>query len=192
MIDLKTIRALFFVFLVVVSPAGMVLSGIAQEIADTRLDLVVAVISPKWPDENWAFNVTFRNAGKTDVDLCLGLILQDGREYPYFIHLILSNSKGTSEELNVGPPLQRAVGNMANDIIKLGAGGEHSIRLGLEQLSGWQPFSGNSKWTGTLLPGDYRLHAEFRWLAYQARLHEAGSYYTKMNLKSDEISFKVK
>jgi hypothetical protein len=186
-----SISVLFYIFVIAVSPAARVLSAIAQDIAADKFDLKIAVIQPRWSDENWAFNLTFRNAGKTDANLCLGFVLRDGKEYPHFIHLILSNSKGISEKLSVRPP-DRAPGNMANYFIRVKAGGEHSIRLGLEQLSGWQPFSEDSKWTGTLVPGIYRLHAEFSWLAYQPRLHEVGSYYEKMNLKSDEISFTVK
>lgn len=130
----------------------------------------------------------------TDVSLRLGFVLRDGKEYPVNIYFILSNSKGVSQELRVRPPVLTP-GNMGNDVIKLGAGEKHSITLGLERLDGWQPFSGNSKLTGTLLPGDYRLHAEFRWWEYEiyrtATKHET-NYREKMKLKSDQITFTVK
>jgi hypothetical protein len=189
MISLRNIRSIFFLFLVALHATPMAFS---QKTSDTIV-LSVGAIPPRWPDENWTFNVTFKNLG-TDVSLCLGFVPRDGKDYPVNIYFILSNSKGISQELRVRLP-DKAPGNMGNDVIKLGAGEEHSIKLGLERLDGWQPFSGNSKFTGTLLPGDYRLHAEFRWGEYDiygTATKRETKYREKMRLKSDEIAFTVK
>lgn len=190
---MNAIRCIGLIFVLAVSPTRIALPGIAQQTADDRLVLSVAAIPPRSSNENWAFNVNFRNS-RQDVNLRLGFVLQDGKEYPVNIFLILSNAKGISKELRVRPPAIPP-GNMGNDVIILSAGGEHSIKLGLERLDGWQAFSGNSTRTGSLLPGDYRLHAEFRWWEYEitktATKNET-SYREKMNLKSDEISFTVK
>ena len=170
----------------------MAISGAIQEAANARLVLTASATPPKGSDESWAFNVRFRNVGPTDVTLSLGYHLRDGREYPINVFLILSNAQGLSHELRVRGG-DKAPGNMANDIVGLKAGGEHSIRLGLEELDGWQPFSGNGKWTGTLRPGIYHLHAEFRWTKIQSMpAKPTPEYHEIMNLKSDEISFAVK
>jgi hypothetical protein len=192
MIDSKAICSIGLLFLVAIFPTRMANSGTIQEAANARLILTASAIPPKWSDENWAFNVTFRGVGPTDVTLSLGYHLRDGREYPINIFLILSDAHGMSHELRVrGGDI--APGNMANDIVRLKAGGERSIRLGLEELDGWQPFSGNGKWTGTLRPGNYHLHAEFRWTQIQSMPAKPTPEYREiMNLKSDEISFAVK
>ncbi len=81
---------------------------------------------------------------------------------------------------------------MGNDVIKLGAGEKHIVKLGLERLDGWQAFSGSG---GTLLPGDYRLRAEFSWWEneiYRTEKKHETNYREKMNLKSEEITFTVK
>lgn len=121
----------------------------------------------------------------------LGFVLRDGTEYPINVYFILSNSKGISKELRVRTPLI-VPGNMGNDVIKLGAGEERTVKVGLERLDGWQAFLGSG---GTLLPGDYRLYAEFRWWEYETSRTETKhetNYREKMNLKSDEITFTVK
>ncbi len=192
MISSKDICSIWLLFLVAILPTRMAISGTTQEAADGRIVLTVSPIPPQWSAENWAFNVTFRNAGPADVSLSLGYNLRNGREYPVNIFLILSNAQGMSHELRVGGG-DKAPGNMANDIVRLKAGGEHSIKFGLEELAGWQPFSGNGKWTGTLRPGNYHLHAEFRWTPiHSTPTKPAPEYREIMNLKSDEISFTVK
>lgn len=188
MIRSKYIGSAFFLFLVALPPARVPFS---QKAADEIL-LTVAAIPATSSVENWAFKVTFRNSG-TDVNLRLGFVL-DGKQYTINVYLILTDSKGISQELRVRTPVIPP-GNMKNDVMKLGAGEEHSIKLGIEQLDGWQTFSGTSKLTGTLRPDNYRLCAEFRWQEWEiyktAAKHE-NIYREKMYLKSEEIAFSVK
>jgi hypothetical protein len=187
MIGLRKIRSICFLFLVALDPTPMAFS---QKKTADAIVLTVGAIPPRSSNENWAFNAAFKNLG-TDVSLRFGFVLRDSNEYPVNIYFILSNSKGVSQELHVRPPVLTP-GNMGNDVFRLRAGEERTVKVGLERLDRWQPFSGS---IGTLLPGDYRLYAEFRWWEYEIHRTETKhetNYREKMNLKSDEISFTVK
>ncbi len=166
----------------------------------SQLLLSVSALIRDRPGENLAFRVMFENATEKDITLNLG-ISYAGRQYPAVI-LVLTDSKGRSSQLHVPGP--GVIGGRVDVIVlPLRSGSTHSLRLSLDQLAGWAPFSDGVKELSQgryaeppkLLIGSYRVRAEFK--GERAQIINSGQedlrfvHFWEGTLQSDEVAFQI-
>jgi len=110
--------------------------------------------------ENPEFEVAFRNVGKQDVCLDLGLMLDNGRvQLPDKIHLNLLDGSGRNRELDFSDRMHPGVAGRLDDyVVPLRAGSTYTLGLRLDQF--WSPST--KEFELKLTPGRYEISAQFQ------------------------------
>jgi hypothetical protein len=123
------------------------------------LRIGIAAVRPTSAEAGSLFEVSLHNAGSEDFVVNRGYMLANGKTMlPYAVRLILSDSTGSTRELEYGDqrhPL--IVGRVDDYIVALRAGSKYMLRLSLDRY--WSPARKEDELK--LRRGRYRISAQF-------------------------------
>ncbi len=155
-----------------------------------RIELSIVPIPLENPEDIFAFRVSLENRDRDDVFVNLGTVYDSGRcQHPDAIKLIMTDPRGRSKELIFAksPGHSHPNGETTPYLVPLPSGSDYSLNLNLREFSAAK----GGDYEFRLVPGRYRLRAEFTGTLPESSGVDARSFWTG-SLHSKEMKFIIR